>query len=494
MTVHVVTMDAGRARAARTSGRGFSLRGDWRFRASPPCSAPTAALLRGCQLGDESAVVAALSAGAAANACDREFSALAHAALRGHARIVRLLLDANADADAIGPGAEAAAECALRGGHIVLHEELVNHHLRRRDRQALDASPVYKAGAVADAPKARATTAVPPLPCAAPAPAIVSSSDANAGELGPIDERALEVLEAQTPAALQRCMQAGDDGPLRRIISEEARLRRAQAAGLMRIYDDVGGGSRGGASRGAAEGACDTMVIAFGGLQQRVGGGHGGGVPPYEFVRSCQRAGARHALFVRDPTRSWYLRGVSGDDGGASDVGGVAGARLRAAGGSWSFGGMVSALRAEVRRLRPRRVVTIGSSMGGYAAVRAGIELGVDLAIAFSPQVLVDPTARTQAALGSMHFDDLLSWLRVVGGVEGFDLTSLVQVRPLALRPSDPPPLSAPPYPSPLLTAPKPLHPFTPCGIVRAGGGARAVQVCDCDRGARRCDGARRRP
>ena len=53
----------------------------------------------------------------------------------------------------------------------------------------------------------------------------------------------------------------------------------------------------------ANEGATDTLIIAFGGLQQSIGGGGGGGVPPWEFVRSCQRAGARHALFVKDPLR-----------------------------------------------------------------------------------------------------------------------------------------------------------------------------------------------
>ena len=72
------------------------------------------------------------------------------------------------------------------------------------------------------------------------------------------------------------------------------------------------------------------------------------------------------------------------------------------------------------------RVITIGSSMGGYAAVRAGLALGAEVAVGFSPQVLIDPSARKAARLGHMHFDDVLSWLRIVAAVEGHQMTSLV--------------------------------------------------------------------
>ena len=54
---------------------------------------------------------------------------------------------------------------------------------------------------------------------------------------------------------------------------------------------------------------------------------------------------------------------------------------------------MVATLRREIEHLQPSRVVTIGSSMGGYASVRAGIALNADVAVAFSPQVLLEPKA-----------------------------------------------------------------------------------------------------
>ena len=65
----------------------------------------------------------------------------------------------------------------------------------------------------------------------------------------------------------------------------------------------------------------------------------GGGLPPYEFVRSCRRAGAQFALFVRDPTRCWYCRGLGE---GPPDLG---------HGASHSFEELVAVLRSEVRRV-----------------------------------------------------------------------------------------------------------------------------------------------
>ena len=157
----------------------------------------------------------------------------------------------------------------------------------------------------------------------------------------------------------------------------------------------------------------DTMVIAFGGLQQRIGGGANGGLPPWEFVRSCKRAGARRALFVRDPTRCWYCRGLG--DG-----------QLGNHGPSHTFEEMVAVLAEEVARVRPRRLVTVGSSMGGYASVRAGLLLGADVAVAFSPQVVLELSARRAAGLPPVPIDDNLKWLGLVAACTGVECTSLV--------------------------------------------------------------------
>lgn len=65
--------------------------------------------------------------------------------------------------------------------------------------------------------------------------------------------------------------------------------------------------------------------------------------------------------------------------------------------------------------------------MGGYAAVRVGLALGADVALAFSPQVLIDSTERAEAELPSMPFDDLLRGLKRVLWIEGQRMLSLVE-------------------------------------------------------------------
>ena len=220
-------------------------------------------------------------------------------------------------------------------------------------------------------------------------------------------------VDAWVNSELHSFIRSGDEARFRHVLRTEVAHRRASGDGVMRSYE-VGA-------------AGETLVIAFGGLQQHIGGGHGGGVAPYEFVRSCRRAGATHALFLRDATRSWYLRGVGGSrrqTGGDACGDGLDDANAPIEDCS-TFDEMIGVLRAEVARIAPARVVTVGSSMGGYAAVRAGLALNAQLAVAFSPQVLLEPAARKAANLDPMHFDELLSWLQVVGQAEHFSLLSL---------------------------------------------------------------------
>ena len=230
-----------------------------------------------------------------------------------------------------------------------------------------------------------------------------------------------EELDAWLDKEIALFMKTADEARMRRVFREEARILQSRDGGtLMRSYDVE-------PSTTTACAAMDTMVIAFGGLQQHIGGGRGGGVQPYEFVRSCRKAGARCALFVRDPTRCWYCRGLGeGGAGGAGGAGGVGGAGGATVGSSFTFEGMVEVLRAEVDSVRPRRLVTIGSSMGGYAAVRAGVLLGADLAVAFSPQVFIDLNERRQIGLRPVPIDDNFQWLQIVAACEGIGLPSLV--------------------------------------------------------------------
>ena len=164
-----------------------------------------------------------------------------------------------------------------------------------------------------------------------------------------------------------------------------------------------------------------TIVIAFAGLAgslggaggRRVGdrhedGGRHAGLPPHEFVNACQRAGANYSIFCRDLRQAWYLRGTPQKPQGGFDA-------------------VVAALQAEIDSLKPARILTLGASMGGYAAIRAGLALGADQIVAFAPQALVDSTARAEANLPTMPFDDLLRQLKRVLWMEGVQMTSLVE-------------------------------------------------------------------
>lgn len=402
--------EIGVARVVRCNS---ALRADWRSRSEN--------LVQACAMGDESAVARALRAGAAPNAKDSVHTCLGHAALAGFERIVHLLLSASADPDAINAGGETAAEAALRSGNIMLAEELQHRQQHVLARAKASEPPKEGTGAATSVKRAATPTAnaarlssdesaSPKTRPPAPSPSIATRIPTASTEpaVPTMDDAALDQwVQSETHAFLKH----GDEERMRHVLREDAKARRSRAAAVMRSYarpEPEG-------EQAAGDGA--TLVIAFGGLQQRLGGGAGGGVPPYEFVRSCQKAGARHSLFVRDATRSWYCRGLGigsveertrGGDGDGGGGGGVAWRETS------TFDAMVEELRAEIAALAPSRVVTIGSSMGGYAAVRAGIALNAHTVIAFSPQVLIEPSARKAAGLDPMHFDDLLSWLFVV--------------------------------------------------------------------------------
>jgi hypothetical protein len=179
--------------------------------------------------------------------------------------------------------------------------------------------------------------------------------------------------------------------------------RRLSGAALARSWE----GGSGRASSASAAG--ETLVIAFAGADAVGRGSIRGGVPSHEFVASCRRAGVRFALFVRDVTRGWYLRGIG------TDSGDIAPDSAEEAEG---FEGMVRLLRSEIAALRPSRVVTIGSSMGGYAAVRAALELDADAALAFAPQTTVNAAARAAARLPPATFDPLLEGLAAFARAE----------------------------------------------------------------------------
>jgi hypothetical protein len=111
-----------------------------------------------------------------------------------------------------------------------------------------------------------------------------------------------------------------------------------------------------------------ALLIAFGALPAKMGD-----VPLFEFSRSASSLGVK-AAFVRDPHRSWYLRGIESIPSGVDNA--------------------CARLAQLIADAGVERTVTVGSSAGGYAALLFGHLLEVDEALAFAPQTFLDPALR----------------------------------------------------------------------------------------------------
>lgn len=114
-----------------------------------------------------------------------------------------------------------------------------------------------------------------------------------------------------------------------------------------------------------------VLAVAFGGLL-----GHLGGVPSFEFMRMLSGLGTNR-VFVRDPRSLWYHGGVRGLGSTINELG--------------------ESLASLIGRSGVERVVFLGSSAGGYAAVLLSTIVTVQEVLAFSPQTFLDPRLRAAA-------------------------------------------------------------------------------------------------
>ena len=158
------------------------------------------------------------------------------------------------------------------------------------------------------------------------------------------------------------------------------------------------------------DGAEETMVIGFAGENDKLGGlPQKGGVKPENFLKLCKKSGVKFALVVRDPTHSWFHRGLAqGDSGG--------------------FNSVIEMLQAEIALVQPRELIIVGASMGGYAAIRAGLALHARMVLAFSPQVLLSGEERSMNVGPLPWLDPYLIKLQLAAELEGFKLQSLLEV------------------------------------------------------------------
>lgn len=119
-----------------------------------------------------------------------------------------------------------------------------------------------------------------------------------------------------------------------------------------------------------------TSLVAF------AGPGHALGSigEPFSYLRSLHDLGA-DTVFMRDRNVAWYQRGVVG------------------------VGPSVASVLGYVRGLTntSRRVITVGMSMGGFAAILFGAMAGVDEVFALAPQTFMDPENRVRYGVATFQ-------------------------------------------------------------------------------------------
>jgi len=152
---------------------------------------------------------------------------------------------------------------------------------------------------------------------------------------------------------------------------------------------DMGGDSR-------------TLLVAFGGIHLEIG------MPPFEFF-SATREIPTKKLFVRDLRAAWYHKGIEGH-----------GDTITAA--AESLGELIAGHDVD-------RLVTVGCSAGGYAALAFGTLLGADKALSFGPQTVIDPA--TIGSMGDHRWDGPLGELEAAGVLDP-DWTDLSYALPRA--------------------------------------------------------------
>ncbi len=126
------------------------------------------------------------------------------------------------------------------------------------------------------------------------------------------------------------------------------------------------------------DGSSEVLLISFAGV------GIGVGVPYFEFLKILRGVPVQK-MFVRDVYKSWYHAGLKGLSANVDQS--------------------VEVLRGMIEESGARRVLTIGNSMGGYAAILYGALLGADEVLAFSPITFLNWKNR-------FRYLDLRPWIR----------------------------------------------------------------------------------
>ncbi|MDQ0504612.1 SGNH/GDSL hydrolase family protein [Xanthobacter agilis] len=142
-----------------------------------------------------------------------------------------------------------------------------------------------------------------------------------------------------------------------------------------------------------------SWIVCFSGRRTEADRAAAAHWSPFEFVKSFYDKDL-HQLYLRDQDNRWYQDGIVGL-GDTIDT-------------------AAAGIAQKIQATPARQVVTIGNSMGGYAAILFGILTKADRVIAFAPQTFIDHQMRAahgddrwQSDLGAipqdaMRYPDLL--------------------------------------------------------------------------------------
>lgn len=150
-----------------------------------------------------------------------------------------------------------------------------------------------------------------------------------------------------------------------------------------------------------------TLFIFFGGMAAGIA------MPPFEFYNFSKILG-ESKIFVRDFDQCWYHAGLPGC--------------------SRDIYSTVNYLRGEIRKIGPRRIVFVGNSMGGYAAMLFAALLGEGEVVAFAPQTFISPLLRMRYRDGRWRRQIFKVWWRGLFARKVWDLRPLLSRRGAGLK------------------------------------------------------------
>jgi hypothetical protein len=132
-----------------------------------------------------------------------------------------------------------------------------------------------------------------------------------------------------------------------------------------------------------------TLLLAVGGmnLEERE--------LVFEFLSATEAFPVKR-LFVRDPRQAWYHCGMPQH--------------------GWTLASVVESLRKLISEHEVERLIVVGSSSGGYAALVFGTLLGADTVLSFAPQTVLD--LEILAGMDDHRWDPALGPLRNAGRLD----------------------------------------------------------------------------